>query len=85
MLFVLLNILIGRRPRRVIYRLTMLGRLAINYVVLRYLYEDSRSIGVNRLRATMVYNAQLAAASPPLPPGEQCGVVGWRPYACVPP
>lgn len=29
------------------------------------LYEDSRSIGVNRLRATMVYNAQLAAASPP--------------------
>jgi len=35
-LFVLLNILIGRRPHRVIYRLTMLGRLAINYVVLRY-------------------------------------------------
>lgn len=36
LLFVLPNILIGRRPRRVIYRLTMLGRLAINYVVLRY-------------------------------------------------
>lgn len=36
LLFVLLNILIGHRPRRVIYRLTMPGRLVINYVVLCY-------------------------------------------------
>jgi len=36
LLFVSVNILIGRGPRRVIYRLTMLAGLAINYVVLRY-------------------------------------------------
>jgi hypothetical protein len=36
LLFVSVNILIGRGPRSVIYRLTMLAGLAINYVVLRY-------------------------------------------------
>jgi len=47
------------------------------------LYEDSRSIGVNRLRATIVYNVQLVAASlPPLLENNVESLDGARTLAC---